>query len=1456
MIVGSGGIGKTQLAAEYIYRLCDEEATSQVSEITGVPHYALKIWLRGEQYLLEEDLRSLASWIGLAPNPKTPTKDIAQAVYERLSKLSTETRYPRVLLVFDNIQLSDGVESLLPQPSLRSNFHYLLTSRKRVWQKYFGQTYHLCELDIFSPEEAEAYFAKAFTLAVQKKSDYTKENRELLTATLAHFPMALAQATAYINQHSPQGRGLNEYLALIDERGLGLDPIQTVDNYEKAVITTWLISLPELLEDSQTAVKLLLACSYLSASQIPYEILFAYERGTTRENAQAENRVLQAIDCLVNYSLLEDNSGSFVTIHVLFQQVLRSWLNRNLENMVDRDKLKQYILGLNDTIEKARIIEANPDLPELFSKRILRSFSIKIIEYLHLLTGTFEHMDIRNCFNIHLEVLAEHIYEANFNCEVDNQLCINLLNEIRTNYNNADKQKIDYLLKIIEKKLMYLNKFYKNGSKEINLAALRKTRLEAIKEGKKISIALLNEEILTKAKEIFGEYSEEYAFALIKKARGCIINNNVGAQVIGDIGNAINLLTTLKKSFYRYSYDEGLVCAYQAQSEYYSKQANWQESEAFLWKALSIEQRKIINPTAVSEIVISGPQSLAIAIDIAEIFCQSGNSEKAINTYLLIEKFILTRHNLLFSLGKVYQFLSGCYMQIGQANLASEINTKAKNIFKDFSLFHYISSLSRLIISLQSENKEEETHQYIQDIAEAIQDKNFSVSSSSYLQLAVSLYHLPNQNIKRFVNNYFQRCQPHNPEDFMIIGNLYQQKLDFENSIVFYRKAILLEGENSGNDNGISIANLIGAISLENHYINFKEIEGLLQRRLRIYKNFKKNNLMYKTFTDIALFYYCYGGIKFNDEITVLVLSALEEALYIAYRRAERGYIYDYDYAITTNFYINTLINTLKNRQDELTEPFLFIAVYCREKLRKKILQANDSRPNVTDPFNAIDNDINCLLENFFKNQNKSNQFLRDVDSASLNHYCFYLCRIYLSNHIYDKAIIWFERCEIETINESFNPNSIYYLMARAYQNNNQPKRAIFFYKKTLENTNDSEEIFYVVCKELGNCCFQDGNCEKAIDYWRLVLKNRPDTPDIHHNLACYYHITNQYQLAEEAFKKGIELNASKGIVTEYAHYLVKRKNFRAALGILKQYTHLETDYFLCYGWIEYETVLPFIQDFINENSSNQVILSAQELSTILFEICYQQLGVEDEKSNTFDLKSKIRNEKKITNRNFKISKFFEIIDCGAGGNCLFHAVANQIPEETHESLRELACTALESNSTQLNAQLEIGGADVILINPEVIAEERIDNSEQYVELMKRPGTWGGEIELAALAQLFNRPITVIANGYCPLIYPSFIDSQGRPFYPGNPIFIYYNGHNHYQALRIRPEFTIEPRTILDTILYQSGIQELSNQMQNTFSSTEFQFFRKCFKESLIEHRHASKELQEEYDKRFGLVKK
>ncbi|MBP9777709.1 MAG: hypothetical protein KBD25_00840 [Rickettsiaceae bacterium] len=137
------------------------------------------------------------------------------------------------------------------------------------------------------------------------------------------------------------------------------------------------------------------------------------------------------------------------------------------------------------------------------------------------------------------------------------------------------------------------------------------------------------------------------------------------------------------------------------------------------------------------------------------------------------------------------------------------------------------------------------------------------------------------------------------------------------------------------------------------------------------------------------------------------------------------------------------------------------------------------------------------------------------------------------------------------------------------------------------------------------------------------------------------------------------------------------------------------------------------------------------------------------------------------------------IKDCGADGDCLFRAIAEQVPScgmGNHGRLRERAVAAIRAG---------------------VIPREYLPTDiAEYTAEMSQLGAWGGEIEIYTLSESLQQPIVVFdRRNPLPLVY-----NRERAT-TASPIFLYYNGSTHYQAA---VPVNGDARTLLSRVLVET----------------------------------------------------
>ncbi|NAT10664.1 hypothetical protein C4E22_03830 [ANME-1 cluster archaeon AG-394-G06] len=307
-ITGMGGVGKTQLAVEYIYRHKTE--------------YRVIWWVRSEELAtMAADYASLAVDLNLPEKDSTDQTEIARAVKRWLE------HNLGWLLIFDNAQDPGEIRNYLP---LGGDGHVIITSRNPLW----GGVAKLLPARVFDRAESIEFLCK-------RTGQEDKKAADALADELGDLPLALEQAGAYIET---TGIALTEYreLFLSRRKELWVDESHPPD-YPDSVATTWSLAMKQVSQVSQDAADLLNMCAFLAPDDISLELLSGGAEhlpepltATATDNL-AMNRAIKA---LRQYSLI-DTSGEGLSVHRLVQAVVRDRLSED-----DRKRWTETVVRL------------------------------------------------------------------------------------------------------------------------------------------------------------------------------------------------------------------------------------------------------------------------------------------------------------------------------------------------------------------------------------------------------------------------------------------------------------------------------------------------------------------------------------------------------------------------------------------------------------------------------------------------------------------------------------------------------------------------------------------------------------------------------------------------------------------------------------------------------------------------------------------------------------------------------------------------------------------------------------------------------------------------------------------------------------------------------------------------------------------------------------------------------
>jgi tetratricopeptide (TPR) repeat protein len=250
-LVGLGGVGKTQTAAQY------------AREFKG--EYQKIFWTtaRGEETLIPSYV-SIARSLGL---PEKDAKDQNEAVGAVKRWIETHSDW---LLVLDYAEDHNVFRKYIPD---NQDGHVLLTARKQIDSEIAVPN----NIDTMSPQEGALFILRKLRkLKLDEPLEAARANlhkrAEELSKMLEGLPLALNQAVAYIEREHLE---IEEYIELynderynfLKERGGGSE-----NDHPESVAVTFQMSFKKVSEENRAAADLLLLCAFLDADAIPEEI--------------------------------------------------------------------------------------------------------------------------------------------------------------------------------------------------------------------------------------------------------------------------------------------------------------------------------------------------------------------------------------------------------------------------------------------------------------------------------------------------------------------------------------------------------------------------------------------------------------------------------------------------------------------------------------------------------------------------------------------------------------------------------------------------------------------------------------------------------------------------------------------------------------------------------------------------------------------------------------------------------------------------------------------------------------------------------------------------------------------------------------------------------------------------------------------------------------------------------
>ncbi|MFI6905028.1 FxSxx-COOH system tetratricopeptide repeat protein [Nonomuraea sp. NPDC050394] len=316
-LFGLGGVGKTEIAAEYAHRHRGD--------------YDLVWWIRSEQ---ESAVVNGLVALGRRMQPpgfRAEERDYsAQLVIEALEKGEP---YGDWLIIFDNANNAGMISEYIP----RGRGHVIITSRDSHWRKALGVAG--IEVGEFTPDETVEFLSKRVPALAGRGAEAAT-----LAAELGHLPLAAEHAAAYMNE---TGTSAAEYLTKLRDNAHELLAREVDIPYPLAVAATWGVSRDAISPEADTLFQVM---AFFAPEPIAEELLAQPAKagdlpGELSRVLGDVGELRQAARQLARFSLAKiDGVLNAVQMHRVVQAVTRSRLMREDPEQAERFRHAVHLL--------------------------------------------------------------------------------------------------------------------------------------------------------------------------------------------------------------------------------------------------------------------------------------------------------------------------------------------------------------------------------------------------------------------------------------------------------------------------------------------------------------------------------------------------------------------------------------------------------------------------------------------------------------------------------------------------------------------------------------------------------------------------------------------------------------------------------------------------------------------------------------------------------------------------------------------------------------------------------------------------------------------------------------------------------------------------------------------------------------------------------------------------------
>ncbi|MDS1269369.1 FxSxx-COOH system tetratricopeptide repeat protein [Lipingzhangella sp. LS1_29] len=237
---GMGGVGKTQLALEYVYRHRQD--------------YDLVWWIPADSPAqIQQSLADLATRLRLPGSSEAAT-----AVRSILEALRLGEPYDNWLLVYDNAGSPDSVHPFIP---VDGPGQVLVTSRQAEWRRDRNSA---LEVNVFTRAESLEL------LRLRGPAGLGEQTADRIAERLGDLPLAVEQTAVWLTETLMDPE---DWLRLFQEKSVELLN-EAGSEHHSSVVATMNLSLDRLADTNPAALQLLRVCAFLAPQPVPRRLFY------------------------------------------------------------------------------------------------------------------------------------------------------------------------------------------------------------------------------------------------------------------------------------------------------------------------------------------------------------------------------------------------------------------------------------------------------------------------------------------------------------------------------------------------------------------------------------------------------------------------------------------------------------------------------------------------------------------------------------------------------------------------------------------------------------------------------------------------------------------------------------------------------------------------------------------------------------------------------------------------------------------------------------------------------------------------------------------------------------------------------------------------------------------------------------------------------------------------------